>query len=200
MLIALSSMMVQSYVNTFSNEVIAGIGVAEKIINWAQMPTHSFSSATVSLVAQNLGAEKHDRVQNSIMECLKLSTICNVFAITVIWLLAPWLVGRFNSSASVIGYGTEMIRIAIFGMFFLNISHICNAACRAAGNVKTPMMIAVFSQVICKFLFVYIGLKIYYNVHVLYLGSAFGFTMAGILAYLYFFKGKWTLDNGLRAK
>ena len=198
MLIALSSMMVQSYVNTFSNEVIAGIGVAEKIINWSMMPTHSFSSATVSLVAQNLGAKKYDRVQESIKQCLTLSTICNLFAMSVIWLLAPWLVGRFNSSSAVIGYGTDMIRIAIFGAFFLNLSHICNAACRAAGNVKVPMMIAVFSQVLCKYFFVFIGLKLYYDVHVLYLGSAFGYTMAGILAYLYFFKGKWSLENGLR--
>lgn len=200
MLIGISSMMVQSYVNTFSNEVIAGIGVGEKIVNWAQMPTHSFSSATVSLVAQNMGAKKYDRVQKSIKECLLLSTIFNVLTIIVIYINATWLVSRFNSDFAVIGYGTEMIRTAIFAMFFLNISHICNAACRAAGNVKIPMLIAVFSQVICKYLFVYIGLKIKYDVHVLYLGSAFGFTMAGILAYLYFFKGNWTLENGLRAK
>ena len=198
MLIAISSMMVQSYTNTFSNEVIAGIGVAEKVVNWGQMGSLAFSSAAMAIVAQNVGAGKYERVREAIKECLIISSIFTVCAIVVLFLSAPYIIARFNQNELVIMYGTQMVRYAVFSMVFINLSHVYNAACRAAGNVRFPMYIAIFSQVFCKFMFVYIGLKINYDVHVLYLGTAFGYTMAGILATLYFYKSTWTLENGLR--
>jgi len=198
MLIAISSMMVQSYINRFPNEVIAGIGVAEKIAGWGQLTSVSVSSATMSLVAQNLGAEKYDRVQKSISSSTMISLLTTVFLTVLIFLLAPVLVSRFNESSEVIRYGTEMIRCSIFSMIFISFSHIYNAACRGAGNVRYPMLIAIFSQVICKYLFVRIGLSLYYDVHILYLGSAFGFVMAGLLAAIYFHFSKWTKEHGLR--
>lgn len=198
LLIAASSMMVHSYVNQFSNEVIAGIGVAEKIANWGQLFSVSLSSATMAMVAQNIGAQKLDRVKETIRESAILSTAFTVASIILIFVAAPWLVGLFNDSGEVIFYGTEMIRYSIFGMFFVSLSHVYNGACRGAGNVKVPMYIAIFGQCICKFLFVYIGLKLYYDVHILYFGTAVGYTMAGILATLYFYRSNWTLKNGLR--
>ena len=197
MLIALSSMMVQSHTNRFPNEIISGIGVAEKIINWAQLPSVAISGATMSLVAQNLGADKYDRVQDSISESAKISSAFTCFMIAVIYMAAPFLTSRFNSNPAVSFYGTEMIRSAIYGVFFINLSHIYNAACRAAGNVRVPMYVAIFGQVICKYLFVDIGLRIHYDVHVLYYGTAFGYTMAGILATLYFYRSRWTRKHKL---
>ena len=198
LLIAISSLMIQSYVNTFPNEVIAGIGVAEKIANWGQMGSLAISSAAMALVAQNSGAKNYDRVKLAIKECLIISSIFTVILVTVIFVSAPLLVSRFNRNELVIMYGSEMIRYSIFSMIFVNFSHIYNASCRAAGNVKYPMFIAVFCQCICKYLFVHFGLMINHEVRVLYLGTAFGFTLAGIIASIYFHKSNWTLENGLR--
>ena len=61
-----------------------------------------------------------------------------------------------------------------------------------------PMLIAIAGQVVAKYLFVYIGLKISFDVHVLYLGTAFGYSIAGILAAIYFNTSKWTKENHLR--
>ncbi|MBQ6335120.1 MAG: MATE family efflux transporter [Erysipelotrichaceae bacterium] len=198
MLIAFSSMLVQSYVNLFPNEVIAGIGVAEKINSWAQMVSHAISAATMSLVAQNIGAGKMERAKESVKQCAIISSIGTLIMIVIIDLAAPFLVSRFNKDAQVIFYGTSMIRWAIFGMFFINLSHIYNAACRGAGNVRIPMMVAIFAQVICKYLFVRFGLQLHYDVHVLYLGTTFGYVMAGTLATLYFYRSKWSKQIGLR--
>ena len=198
MLIAFSSMLVQSHINQFPNEVIAGIGVAEKINSWAQMVSHAASAATMSLVAQNLGAGKTERARDSVRVTALLSGAGTLIMIVLIDLAAPYLVSRFNQDPQVIFYGTSMIRWAIFGMFFINLSHIYNAACRGAGNVRFPMIIAIFSQVCCKYLFVHFGLKFFYDVHVLYLGTAFGYVLAGTLATLYFYRSGWSKEIGLR--
>ena len=198
MLIALSSMMVQGFVNRFPNEVIAGVGVGEKVVGWCQLVSVAVSSATMSLVAQNMGAGRNDRAKEAIRESAIISSIGTIFIIAVIYIAAPHIVSRFNESQEVLLYGTSMVHYAIFGMFFVNLSHIYNGACRGAGNVKVPMMIAIFGQVFCKYMFVWIGTKIWYDVHVLYLTTAFGYTVAGILAITYFYNSKWSKGNGLR--
>jgi putative MATE family efflux protein len=198
MLIAFSSMMVQSHINTFENEVIAGIGVAEKIIGWGQLPSVSISSATMALVAQNIGAENYEKVRAVIKESLKLSLVASVVLVGLIVAFAPLLVSRFNSDPGVRYYGTRMIYFSFYGPIIIVFSHIYNAACRAAGNVRIPMYIAIFSQVICKYAFVHFGLKLIYDVHILYMGTAIGYSMAGLLASLYFLRSRWTLEHGLR--
>jgi len=199
MLIAISSMMVQSYVNLFPNEVISGIGVGEKISGWGQTFSYTCASGTMALVAQNMGAKKYDRVQETIKESMFLTSIMTILSIVLLFTLAPWIVSRFNSNPEVIKVGTETIRYSVWSFFFLNWSHVYNAACRGAGNVKAPMRIAIFGQVICKYLFVFIGLKFKFDVHILYLGTAFGFAMAGILAMIYYKTSAWCKENGLRS-
>lgn len=198
MLIALSSLGIQSYVNLFPNEVIAGIGVAEKVAAWAQMPSMAFSNALVAVVSQNVGAEKYDRVHEAIRKVVFLSCIAVSISICIMFICARKLVSLFNDNQEVIMHASTMVRIMIFSYIFLNLSHVFNGANRAAGNVKAPMIIAVASQVIGKFLFVYIGLKIKYDVIILYCGSAFGYTLAGIFASLYFYKSSYVQELKLR--
>lgn len=192
MLIGISSMAVQSYVNMFPNEVIAGIGVGEKIAGWGQTFSYTCASGTMALVAQNTGAKKYDRVKETVKESIFLTTIMTTISVVAIFIFAPQLSSLFNPDASVIKYSTETIRFSVWSFFFLNLSHVYNGACRGAGNVKVPMYIAIFGQVICKYLFVFIGLKINFDVHVLYLGTAFGYTIAGLLATIYYHTSKWS--------
>ena len=198
MLIALSSLGIQSYVNQFPNEVIAGIGVAEKTAAWAQMPSMALSNAVVAIVSQNMGAKNYDRVHEAIKKVVIMSCIVVSISIALMYTFAPFLVSLFDEDAEVIMHATKMARIMIFSYFSLNLSHVFNGANRAAGNVKAPMIIAVSAQVIGKFLYVYIGLKINYSVNILYGGSAFGYSLAGIFATLYFLKSSYVQELGLR--
>ena len=199
MLIALSSLMIQSSINLFSNEIIAGIGVAEKIATWCQMGSIALSNSCMIIVSQNLGAKNYERVQDAIKKLFRYSTIVTAISITIIFVLARPLVSLFNDSELVRHYGTTMIRCMSFSFMFLNVSHLYNAACRASGNVKNPMIIAVASQVLLKYLFVLIGLKIVFSEWIIYFGSAFGYSFAGIFAFLYFRFSKYTKQAKLRA-
>lgn len=198
MLIALSSLGIQSYVNQFPNEVIAGIGVAEKTAAWAQMPSMALSNALVAIVSQNIGAHNYERVHDAIKKVVIMSCVAIIVSITVMFAFAPKIVSIFNDNPEVIKHATNMVRIMVFSYLFLNLSHVFNGANRAAGNVKFPMIIAVASQVIGKFLFVYIGLKINYCVEILYCGSAFGYMLAGIFATLYFYTNPYVKKLNLR--
>ena len=200
MLIALSSLMIQSQVNLFPNEFISGFGVGEKVANWGQRVSNAFSSATLMLVARYMGGEEYDKARLTIKTSLKLSNIYNTLVIIVLFIFAPQLATLFNRNQEIITYATQTIRFTLCSFLFLNFSHIYNHACRAAGNVKMPMFIAIFTQAICKYLFVTIGLKIVFSKYIIYFGNVIGFSLAGIIAFIYFNTSKWTLENHLRIK
>ncbi|MBQ1304309.1 MAG: hypothetical protein IIY51_05370, partial [Erysipelotrichaceae bacterium] len=77
-------------------------------------------------------------------------------------------------------------------------SHIYIGCCRGAGNMKVPMIIAVFAQCVFKFVFVTVGLKIKFDVIFIYLATTLSFALAGVLATIYFHTSKWTKEAHLR--
>ena len=198
MLIAISGVLVQSYVNTFPNEVISGIGVAERICNWGQHPSMAMGTACMTLVGQNLGARRYDRAQEVVKRTLLFGLLGTSLYVVVIMLFAPQIVGFFTADELVRANGTEMVRDAMFSYILLTCCHVYNAACRAAGNVAMPMLISVFGQCMMKYIFVRVGLSFVYDVHILYLGGAIGYSVAGILATLYFNLTPWSKKAGLR--
>ena len=120
MLIALSSLMIQSSVNLFSNEIIAGVGVAEKIAAWCQMGSIALSNACMIIVSQNLGAKNYERVQKGIKDLMKYSTLITAISIVIIYISARPLVSLFNDNEFVRNYGTTMIRCMSFSRLLKN--------------------------------------------------------------------------------
>jgi len=198
LLIAVSSMLTQSQVNLFSNAIISGIGVGEKVANWGQRVANAFSSSTLILTARYMGAEDYDSVRKTIKHSISLSTIFNTAVIALLVIFAPNLAKMFNDDPEVIKNATDTIRYMQIGFFFLNYSHIYNSACRGAGNVRVPMLIAIFAQAVCKYLVVAIGINYYFSPMIIYLGYVVAFSLAGLLASLYFHLSPWTKAHQLR--
>ena len=198
MLIAISNLVVQSYVNMFPNEFIAGIGVADKVASWTQIPMQSISTIGTSYVGQNLGAKKYDRVQEGIKMCNIIATIITAVFALIIFIYAENFVGLFDTDPAVIKYGSTMTRYMVFSFVPLTWSHIYNGCCRGAGNMKVPMIIAVTAQCVFKYIFVTVGLSIKFDMIFIYLATALSFTLAGIFATIYFHTSRWTKEAHLR--
>jgi len=198
MMIALSQMMVQSYVNLFPNAAIAGLGVASKLDNIAQVPMTSISTASTTFVGQNLGAGKYDRVQQGIRTSIMMSNVVMAVTCTAIFIFAEPLVASFNADTDVIYYGTLMVRHAIYSFIPLGWSHVYNGACRGAGNMNVPLIIAVTCQCVLRFAFVYLGLQASFSIDVIYWAEPVAFVSAGLAAWVYFRCGAWTRQAHLR--
>ncbi len=198
MLFSVSHILIQAYINMFDNAAIAGIGVAEKVSGWTQIPLSSINTINTAYIGQNYGAGKYDRVQQEIKVAVFITTLVTVFTATIVFINAPFFVGMFNKDADVIRYGSDMVRYVVYSYIGIGISHIYNGACRATGNVRVPLIIAVFSQAIVKYAVVAIWLSISFDVRAIYVSTAAGSICAGILAALYFHTSSWTKENRLR--
>ena len=198
MLISLSNLVVQAYVNLFPVAAIAGIGVATRVASWVQIPMQSISTIGTNFVGQNLGAKKYDRVKYGIRMCNIIASAITLVCAGAVFIFAEKFIALFDTNPDVIRYGAAMTRYTVFSYVPLTWSHIYNGCCRGAGNVKIPMIIAVLSQCVAKYIFVTVGLKISFDIHIIYMSSSLAFTLAGIFATLYFHLSAWTKDHHLR--
>ncbi len=198
MLIAFSAMMVQSYTNQFSNEAIAGIGAADKIANFAQIPLIGFSSATTNMVAQCYGAKMYDRAKEILLKSLVLVAIVGIVTCSLIFIFATPLISMVNQDPAVVSHGVAMTRCVVFSYVFLGISHTLHGAFRAAGNVTYPMINGILTQCLARYIFVVIGLSIVYDIRIIYFAGAVGFSSAGIVAIIYYLFFPWPKKAKLR--
>lgn len=197
-LIGFSGVVIQSYTNLFPNEVIAGVGVGQRVSHYAQMPLHAIQSAATAYIGQNYGAKKYDRVREGLKFCLNISNLISIVLCSIIFIFARPLVAMFNRNPDIVRYGVEMVRYTVYSTIFIGWSHIYNGTCRAAGNVREPLIIAIFSHFVVRYVFVTIAFKIAFSVVNIYYASVIGSAFAGVLAFLYFHLSRWTKENHLR--
>jgi len=103
-LFSVGIMSLQSLVNSYGSDFIAGFNAANKIDTFAFMPIQSFSNAVTTFTGQNIGAKRMDRVHKGTVTAVSLSVIVCLIAL-VILPVGPSILGLFNSDPPVIEAG-----------------------------------------------------------------------------------------------
>ena len=139
--IDLSNLLIQSYINSFGNLAMAGIGASVKVEGFAFLPVTAFSMAVTTFVSQNMGARKFDRVNRGI----RFGLTCTVVTIealgALMFILSPRLIGLFNQNPEVIAFGMARTRTCAFFFGLVGFSHVASAVMRGLGKPMTPMLI-----------------------------------------------------------
>lgn len=138
---SLSNVVIQSYINTFGEYAMAGIGAYSKVEGFIFLPITSFAMAITTFVGQNVGAGQIERTRKGIRFGL-LSTIVSCLALsTLIMVFAPQLIAMFDSHPEVIEYGTG--RAHVVGMFFFlcGVTHFFAAVLRGVGKPMSTLIV-----------------------------------------------------------
>lgn len=140
-IIAIANVVVQSNINTFGKDAMAGCGSYSKIEGFGFLPITCFSMALATFVSQNLGAGQYERVKKG----TKFGVICSITMAeligVLIYIFAPVLVGLFNREPQVINYGVSYARTTTLFYFLLAFSHCMAGILRGAGKSIVPMFI-----------------------------------------------------------
>ena len=138
--VAIGQLFIQSLVNSFGSDVLAGYGAGQKIQIFCINLIVTFGGALSVFVSQNIGAGRRDRVKEGIRSAGLMTVIITTVLIGVVMLLPSPLIALFiegEGSSAVIATGTEMLLIiAPFYMLLAVKSTLDNAfmgASRALG-------------------------------------------------------------------
>ena len=117
---------VQGLVNSFGTTIMAAFAAAVKIDAFAYLPVQDFGNAFSIFIAQNFGAEQHERIRRGIRAAVVTSVSFSLVISLVIFVFAEPLMGLFINAGerAVISEGARYLRIegafyALIGILFL---------------------------------------------------------------------------------
>ncbi|MBR5619132.1 MAG: MATE family efflux transporter [Clostridia bacterium] len=92
---SIGSMCLQSAVNSFGSNVIAGITAANRVENLTNIPMSGIGVATQTFVAQNYGARRYDRILDTVKKILILDIAISVVMSLILYFAGPSVVSLF---------------------------------------------------------------------------------------------------------
>ncbi|MCI8633382.1 MAG: MATE family efflux transporter [Lachnospiraceae bacterium] len=191
MVISLSNIVIQSKINIFGSDAMAGQAAAQRIDGFVYMPLNAFSLAMTTFTAQNLGAGKFDRVHRGTKTAMLLGLISTIALGWSAALLARPLVGLFTDKEEVLYYGIRSVLVLGGTYFTFVFNDILAGVIRGAGNAVVPMTISIFNMCIVRILWLTIILSIWKNYYLVLVCYPMTWTLSSLCYIIYYFKGKW---------
>ena len=155
-LFSLSNVAIQSAINSYSSEIIAGCSAAASIESFLYVSMNAFHHACQTFASQNMGAGRHERIGPAVRICLLCTVILGLCQSTIVALFSHRLVSIYNQDPAVIQAGAE--RLMLVGTFYViyGVADVLIGAIRGCGVPVAPVVINLLGT--CVFRFVWVAL------------------------------------------
>ena len=191
---SISSLLLQTQINGFGPDAVAGMTVFAKLEGCLYLPCFAYGIALTGFVGQNLGARQPERICEAVRMSLKVS-VCSVLPLSLLltW-LSPTLLRLFTDDEGILFNAGQAVRCVLPFYTLYAVNQVFLGAVKGLGNTTWPMVCtlvcySLFRVVWCRLLIpVYGSMRVVYFSYVV----SFGLMLAMILpAYL-----RW---HGLRS-
>lgn len=189
--IAFANLIVQTNINTFQSNAVAGSGAYSKIEGFAFLPITCFSLALTTFIGQNLGARNYDRAKKG----ARFGILCSISMAELIgiafFISAPLLIALFNDDPEVVAYGTRQARIESLFFCFLAMAHCIAGILRGAGKASVPMFIMFGIWCALRVAYITVALSIVHRIEIIYTAYPITWFISCVLFLLYLAKADW---------
>lgn len=196
---SLSNVVIQSAVNSFGSDVVAGNSATMNIEGFVYISMNAIYQTAITFVGQNYGAGKKKRVLRCTLQCQAIVFTVGLVFGTLSYLFSTQLLGIYSSSATVIAAGR--IRAAyILPLYFLCGSmDVMVGALRGIGQSIVPMATSLLGA--CAFRLVWIAtiFQMKRTTGMLYISYPISWTItliAHVAFFIYFYNKISEENNG----
>lgn len=193
-IVSFSNVIVQSYINSFGANAVAGYTSYVKIDGFLQLPIQSFAMAITTFTGQNIGAHAIDRVKKGLRTTMAMTFGVTTIGVLIIYIFGEQLVGIFSSDPEVIKYGYLMARIFASGYLTLPVIQIISGALRGVGLSNIPMYFMVGTFVFLRQIYLAIAVPLTHNIGIVFAGWPVTWVICMIGLLFYYFRVHW-LDH-----
>ncbi|BDQ38398.1 MATE family efflux transporter [Pseudodesulfovibrio nedwellii] len=151
MTIALGFFVIFKFVSGFGPEAAAAYGIATRIDQIVLLPSIGLSVAALTVTAQNYGANRIDRIRESVRKNLKYGAILLLPLSIPIFLLAEPLMRFFTSDPAVISIGAEYLRIDAFTLYGYVIIFVATSTLQGMKRPLFAIWMGLARQVVAPF-------------------------------------------------
>ncbi len=192
MAIHFSKLFMNSWINSYGVAVSAMVGIGHKLGMISILFSSSFNTAGSSMIGQNIGAEKYERVPVIMNATFVLTLITSIILSVAVVGFPSKVFGAFTSDKEVLSVANEFIPIAVLTFLGSAFRAPMNGLIDGSGNYKLNFLVALFDGFVMR-----IGLAVLFCIgfNQGYMGLWFGDAIAGftpfVIGVVYYYSGTW---------
>ena len=191
LVVSLSAVLMIALVNNFGVDTTAAFGAALQLWNYIQMPTFAVGMAVSSMAAQNVGAQKWDRVNAIARVGVTFSVVITGSIVLLIELLDTWAFQIFLPSGSgALQIATHLNHIVTWSYIFFGVSMVLFGVVRATGAVMAPLFVLTIALLVVRFPLAEMLIN-RYQTDAVWWSFPISSALAAVLAILYYKYGGW---------
>lgn len=186
LIMSMGSVILTYFVAQYGVMAVAGYGIAFRVEQLMLLPTLGLSTAVLTIISNNYGAKRYDRVGETIKISLKYGFILSTIGIIILTIFGEFLISLFDSNLIVIEFGINYLLIEIWIFYAYVILFICVSTLQAIKKPKMILYIALYRQIVAKIIIAYLIVKIFeLDFIYLWVGILIMIYSAAIFAYFY---------------
>lgn len=190
-IIAIANVVVQSNINTFGSDAMAGCGSYSKVEGFVFLPITAFAMALTTFIGQNLGAGQHDRAKQG----ARIGILCSMAMAELIgvalFFLAPYAMRLFNDDPAVVAIGVRQSHIESLFFCFLAFAHGVSAVLRGAGRAQVPMYTMLGCWCILRVSYITLALKVWPDIATIFWAYPITWSVSCVVFLIYYLKADW---------
>ena len=190
-IIAIANVVVQSNINTFGSDAMAGCGSYSKVEGFVFLPITAFAMALTTFIGQNLGAGQHDRAKQG----ARIGILCSMAMAELIgvalFFLAPYAMQLFNDDPAVVAVGVRQSHIEALFFCFLAFAHGVSAVLRGAGRAQVPMYTMLGCWCILRVSYITLALKVWPDISTIFWAYPITWSVSCVVFLIYYLKADW---------
>ena len=190
-LTSFSNVFVQGYINAFGSACMAGWGCYHRLDQFLLLPMQSISMGSTTFMGQNIGARNLKRAEKGVHTAIGLSLAVTAVLTVLLNIFCQPLIRIFNENPAVVAYGSMFVHMISPFYLVVCFNQIYAGALRGAGDAKAPMVMMLFSFVLFRQIYLFVGTQFINTEWFVGLGYPAGWVVCSILQMAYFYKSRW---------
>lgn len=140
-----SAVVMISMINGFGSDTTAAFGATLQLWNYIQMPAIAIGMAASSMAAQNVGAERWDRVGRIAVAGVAYNFAMTGALATFIYVFDHAFLGIFLTDPGALARAMHLNAIGVWSFSFFGVSMVLSGVVRSTGAVVPPLLILFLS-------------------------------------------------------
>lgn len=190
-IIAIANVVVQSNINTFGSDAMAGCGSYSKVEGFVFLPITAFAMALTTFIGQNLGAGQFDRAKQGARIGILYSMAMAELIGVALFFLAPYAMRLFNDDPAVVAIGVRQSHIEALFFCFLAFAHGVSAVLRGAGRAQVPMYTMLGCWCILRVSYITLALKVWPDIATIFWAYPITWSVSCVVFLIYYLKADW---------
>lgn len=162
LMISFGSLMALYFVTHYGYKAVAGYGIGYRVEQLFLLPCLGISSATLSLVSNNMGANNLVRVRETLVSALKYGYGVAFIGLITLYVSRHALIAAFDDDREVIAFGEAYISVMML-LFFGYVTHfVCVATLQGMKHPQMIFYIGAFRQLFAPSIAYFFIVKVFY--------------------------------------